>query len=814
MLKMTVSENLASFTLPRIPAMVTRRRGLIDRISENHAVTVLTAPTGFGKTTAITAWLEENFGPEKYPETAIAWVDGEKVTTPNKREEILETIEARLESDAEWLVLVVDSYDLIDDQEWDQALLDLVRRYRNLRLFVTGRDAERHLNWRAPDLDIDVITGRDLGFNETETRDLLRRIYPGVTDAVVQEIHEKVGGWPILVRAVGLARGDTRAAIEYLRTDRSLGISNVRRQFVLATAITLDFDEEMASFLSGSKENDDMIEKLVAAGLLTPIYRNGEQRYRYLPAVAQAALAEMSKTELQTRLFDLATWCSENERPEDAIYYGIKSEQWDMVPGLLHKHGRVLTESDLVREALETIDSDMANIHPILAGLLDVIAGPNARTGNVPDLGHRETDSPAETFASLITKAGYLRFNGDFVGSRAAFDDAEKFLSEHANVPEVAAMVPMAQVQASLLYLLTDELLESAKRATAAYRNARERKLVTETRNAIGVLALVNVLGGNGAHATEWLERLDATPPTTGMFRDMADTCAHVARVLVHLGRLDLPAAESALAHLNPATSMDEMWPFIVLAQSDYALLTGKSVQGLRDLEAAVIAHPNFERPGTLIQPMLAAARANLLLAQGGGNRALASLGSAEAAHPLVRAVRARIELLRGEHQRAITIAHVSSDWDRAHGRALRELRLITAIAHLHAGEPIEAGRVFRTVIADDGAGLLRALAMVDRSSVARLVAETGVGGSEFESMSEKVPEPPFVERLELATLTPREQLVLTLLHEDLTMGEIAAQLVVSGNTIKSQVRSLYRKLGVNSREEAVKRAAEYGLVN
>src|SRR5579875_1452758 len=51
--------------------------------------------------------------------------------------------------------------------------------------------------------------------------------------------------------------------------------------------------------------------------------------------------------------------------------------------------------------------------------------------------------------------------------------------------------------------------------------------------------------------------------------------------------------------------------------------------------------------------------------------------------------------------------------------------------------------------------------------------------------------------------LSPQEQRVLRLLVADLSYAEIARELVVSVNTIKTQVRSIYRKLNVNSRGEA-----------
>ncbi len=55
-----------------------------------------------------------------------------------------------------------------------------------------------------------------------------------------------------------------------------------------------------------------------------------------------------------------------------------------------------------------------------------------------------------------------------------------------------------------------------------------------------------------------------------------------------------------------------------------------------------------------------------------------------------------------------------------------------------------------------------------------------------------------------LAELTPAEMRVLSLLPSHLSYPQIAARLLVSPNTIKSQVRSVFRKLGVSSRHEAV----------
>jgi LuxR family transcriptional regulator, maltose regulon positive regulatory protein len=61
--------------------------------------------------------------------------------------------------------------------------------------------------------------------------------------------------------------------------------------------------------------------------------------------------------------------------------------------------------------------------------------------------------------------------------------------------------------------------------------------------------------------------------------------------------------------------------------------------------------------------------------------------------------------------------------------------------------------------------------------------------------------------------LTERELGVLRLLPSELSQREIGAALYVSVNTVKSHARSIYRKLNVDTRDEAVDRARALGLL-
>ncbi len=61
--------------------------------------------------------------------------------------------------------------------------------------------------------------------------------------------------------------------------------------------------------------------------------------------------------------------------------------------------------------------------------------------------------------------------------------------------------------------------------------------------------------------------------------------------------------------------------------------------------------------------------------------------------------------------------------------------------------------------------------------------------------------------------LTPRELTLLQLLPTHLSYAQMGDQLFLSVNTIKSNLKSIYRKLRVTSRTEAVDAAREHGLL-
>jgi ATP/maltotriose-dependent transcriptional regulator MalT len=96
-----------------------------------------------------------------------------------------------------------------------------------------------------------------------------------------------------------------------------------------------------------------------------------------------------------------------------------------------------------------------------------------------------------------------------------------------------------------------------------------------------------------------------------------------------------------------------------------------------------------------------------------------------------------------------------------------------------------------------------------DASALAKLVAEIAGLGGEVKRSTPASAEPAWPGEL----LTESETRVLRYLPTHMGAPEIAAELFLSANTVKTHLRHLYQKLGAHSRQEAVQRARATGLL-
>jgi LuxR family maltose regulon positive regulatory protein len=142
------------------------------------------------------------------------------------------------------------------------------------------------------------------------------------------------------------------------------------------------------------------------------------------------------------------------------------------------------------------------------------------------------------------------------------------------------------------------------------------------------------------------------------------------------------------------------------------------------------------------------------------------------------------------------------------------EAWLVVANAGLETGDRVGARQALRTALdcarpLDVVRPFVRAPAAVQALLVDELVATDGRG-----RFAGRVLAAPQHEAASAAVvLTARESDVLARLPSLLNLEEIAGDLAVSVNTVKSHVRSIYDKLGAGTRRSAVLAAHERGLL-
>ncbi len=204
---------------------------------------------------------------------------------------------------------------------------------------------------------------------------------------------------------------------------------------------------------------------------------------------------------------------------------------------------------------------------------------------------------------------------------------------------------------------------------------------------------------------------------------------------------------------------------------------------------------------------------------------------------PSAVALLALIEQEAGEHGQAgvlISMAVAERSWGRATGQTdTGVLALAEARQARHEGDRATAQAGLRSVAESAGLVWVRALALIDTADLcARHGDRDGQAANlaTVDRLLEDLRIPPrLLLRLRAAAnrqdvrgadddpdsgLTERELEVLRLLASDLTRRQIATQLFLAHNTVKTYIQRLYQKLDVSSRPAALSRARELGWLD
>jgi LuxR family maltose regulon positive regulatory protein len=296
-----------------------------------------------------------------------------------------------------------------------------------------------------------------------------------------------------------------------------------------------------------------------------------------------------------------------------------------------------------------------------------------------------------------------------------------------------------------------------------------------------------------------------------------------LAEAMVALDELDASAARACLSEAGieagaearveaeAEASPGAHWMPAILIAAMVELVSGYPGRGLARLEQSARARGPEGRTDAA-RRALAPLRAVLQCALGHPDAAAAILDR-DAGSSVVGCIgRARLELMRGRHGAALQqlrplSGSVMSMRQRAEASALEAAALLrfstqrrTAAVVDHLGAMLQHSRLLLPLALLPASDLVRVSAALTTGGYGDLVTHDRLRSLLYDLEAED-------------PLTPRETAVLATLLEHPSHAAIAARLNVSVNTVKSQLRSVYRKLGVKTRDEAIALALERHLL-
>ncbi|WP_255572584.1 LuxR C-terminal-related transcriptional regulator [Leucobacter tenebrionis] len=833
-----------------------RRERLLSQIENGGRVVVVRAEGGAGKTALIARWARE------HRDTAVAWVtldegiidarsfwlrtfaalrtaapevfqrifDGylSGFISPDDAPALLASTVLRAESR---VVLVLDDLHLAEDALQDQ-LVSLMRIASPLRIIASSR---RRTRFEAPltstAIETTVIDSAELAFTSGELAQLASALPYPVTKSELAVLERMTRGHSLAVRLSlsvmeGLsADGSRRPELDEVER----GIASVLTDFTprfddpakeaLALAVSLcpEVDEPLARRLEHSGQGWRLVEALEERGLGRIAIRRGRPVF-LMHALITSALRQRAVHELGAeRVTEVRRIAYEQLRdladPVETLGMLIEGG----MDGLVFPHfARYFSELSQFRSAevialLNPLPTERLQRKGELPIALSIALSesaiiPTQRIRQLLRIGLTELSRrpiPAGSAEELF--AALARFGGMRVSRN--YDEAaragEEFVRLVARAKDLSAE---PWLYAGTLQLVITALL--------AHRIPRVLELAQGMEgdphpgrpfHTHSVLSFTRAYTGDMVGAEREIAMV-GTSPWKGWEGSLYAVGWHLSSALTALNRGDGGTALEALQPVAKRLEEFEQWSTIAWTRGVVRLLSGEAARGLEELEATRDSLSSFPLSSGWAEE-LRTLHADLLMAVGDLPRARAVLTHRGEA-PVTMLARARLALLSGQPQESAALLDRIRTHDLIPSHQAQHL-LLSAAAHARLGETGYAGTL-----------LEQALYSLDRTRnrlplswvpavdlrVLRALVPEGIWidpvGTPFETEAET-----------FEKLSKRETLVLLELATQASNEEIANALHVSVNTIKSQTRSIYRKLRVSSRADALGRARQIGLL-
>ena len=704
------------------------------------------------------------------------------------------------------------------------------------------------------------LRAAQLAFTEAEGAELFAAMGLALREHQVRRLVARTEGWAAGLRLAGLTlageadpepfvagfAGDDRAVADYLTGEVLDGQPAETRDFLLRTSIADRLSGELAGELTGTSDAALALERLARTGMfLVPLdRRRGWYRYHGLFRDHLRARLRLEQPGAERELHARAgAWLAANGRGAEGVAHALLAGDVAGCDELLAEHWIELLaggqDAAVVLAAADRRRDDARLAVAAAAGSLER-GDPDAAVARL---------APALDAAGDVGSVAALldaRARGDVTAARAAFarvaapDRPAPTATAHLESPERPA--PTAKRTATAHPESPEGPAPTAKRATTARLDASDRTAHAAALRAVARLELgaTEFAHGLPEAAAEQLEAAAALATESGAEWLLLAALGRTAALEAAAGRLVRAdkAGRDAIA-----TAERRGWQRSAPAAWAYAALGAVHWQRdeLDDAErrcdaAAVAAHAAADGCALIA---VRALRAHLAAARGDVERGRGLLTAVaqdqqcpgpmlgrwiEALGPAFWDARAggggpiaeaAAWLQRGDPLAALRRVERLPESD-SHPATRLHAQVITAVAQHSLGRPEEAAQALEQALAiasregyrrpfAGGLPLRRLLErQLDRpTAYAPLVAELLGALQERDDAPAGLLEP----------LSERERAVLRLLPTLLSYPEIGGELFVAANTVKTHVKSIYRKLDVGSRREAVARARTLRLI-
>jgi len=863
--------NTKLFAPPPRSQLVPRRR-LMERLHADYPckLTLVSAPAGFGKTTLISTWLAEGERPFAWlsldegdsdptrfltyliaalqtaaPEVGQTALTALQSPQPPSVELLLTPLLNEIAALPQGITLVLDDYHEVNARAVDELLGFLLDQLPPpLHLVITTREDPNlplaRLRVRG---QLTELRAADLRFTAEETAVFLNQIMGlNLTTADIAALEARTEGWVAGLQMAALSMrgqedvsgfiqsftGSHRFVLDYLLEEVLHRQPEPVQKFLQETAVLNQLTGDLCNALTGDNNGQVTLEMLERTNLFLVPLDNDRRWYRYHHLFAellrqrlQLNSSESDIAALHTRASD---WYEANGRELEAFHHATAANDIDRAVRLIAGDGLPLYfrgEAIPVRHWLESLSEAEFNARPELwVTYASVLTLTGRLHGNIEEI--LQKAETALQNAAPDAKTADLR--GQIAANRAMLGIVKNEVDKIVTQSQLALELlhpDNAPMRTTTTWTLGYAYQVQGKRAAASDAYAETIVQSQKTGNIMNEIAATTCVGQiqeteNQAHqAAETFQRilqLVGNPPWPAACE------AFVGLARIHYQWNDLTAAEQygqqglalarQLENVDTPATCGILLARVQLAQGEVAAAFTTLAEAEQFAQQKHFDHQ---------LGAITAVRIQIHLQQ--GNLAAAAQLAKSYDLPLSQA---RVKLAQGEPATALALLAPLRQQAAANNWADLRLQvlLLQALAHQAAGDSELAVQSIGEALALAApGGLLRPfvdegppMAALLREAVQRGVSPV-FGQQVLAILGETAVSPPSITQSLPDPLSDRELDVLKLLATNLTGPEIANELMISLNTMRTHTKNIYSKLGANSRRTAVQRAEELKII-